>query len=343
MSAEAQTRHYVNASATGSNTGQTWQDAFTNLHMALGASQPGDSIWVAEGIYVPAIGASRDSSFNLPSEVRLFGGFAGTESSILQRDWQAHPTVLSGDIGVFGDSTDNAYTILYLLNPDLGTVVDGLTFRHGIADNPESAPAASSPKKCGGAMYIMAANGIAYPDIQNCIFEHNYAFLRGGAVYVNGEGTGSVAPRFLNCIFRHNRARINGGGVYRDGSSWVERSPDFGACLFEQNFSNRRGGGLYFNDRERTDTMDLVDCTFLKNTINLEEGGGAVFNLGRATVGSKLVIKRCNFKENAAPKGAPFGLVAFNFLYTNLVHIDSSNFIQNTTTNGELIWFDCLD
>ena len=176
----SQNRFYVNSSANGQDNGQSWSDAFSNLHKALEVAQPGDSVWVAEGVYTPAISASRDSSFDLPSGVRLFGGFAGTESNIAQRDWQTHLTVLSGDIGIVGDSTDNAYTILYLLNPDSGTVVDGLIFRHGIADNPESGPSVSSPKKCGGAMYIMAANGWAYPDIQNCLFEYNYAFQSGG-------------------------------------------------------------------------------------------------------------------------------------------------------------------
>ncbi|MCC7506672.1 MAG: hypothetical protein IT259_15310, partial [Saprospiraceae bacterium] len=116
-------RFYVSTSATGAGNGASWADAFPNLHPALGMAQAGDTIWVAQGVYAPAVSAARDSSFMLPSGVQLFGGFAGFESSLSQRDWVAHPTVLSGDIGIVGDSTDNAYTILYLENPDSGTVV----------------------------------------------------------------------------------------------------------------------------------------------------------------------------------------------------------------------------
>jgi predicted outer membrane repeat protein len=293
-------------------------------------------VWVAEGVYRPAVGPARDSSFVLPSGVRLFGGFSGQEADIAQRDWQAHPTLLSGDIGAQGDSADNSYTILYMENPDSGTVLDGFTLRHGIADNPDSGLPFTSPKKCGGALYVMAADGWAYPDVQNCVFERNYAFLNGGAVYVNGTGAGSVAPRFLNCVFRHNRARINGGAVYRDGSSWAERRPDFGGCVFEGNWANRRGGGLFFNDRERSDTFDLTGCKFLKNSVNMDEGGGAALNLGRL-VGSNLRVKGCEFEENSAPEGAAFAVIDFSILYTSSIVIDSSVFHKNSTAGSSFI------
>lgn len=125
------TRFYVDAVAAGANNGSAWADAFTDLNSALSAAQPGDSIWVAEGVYLPTADNARDSSFRLLAGVRLYGGFAGNETALDQRNWIAFPTVLSGDIGAAGDSTDNAYTIMYLDQPDSLTVVDGFTFRHG--------------------------------------------------------------------------------------------------------------------------------------------------------------------------------------------------------------------
>ncbi|MDO8368001.1 MAG: T9SS type A sorting domain-containing protein [Saprospiraceae bacterium] len=327
----AQNRLYVNSSATGANNGQSWADAFTDLNTALTTAQSGDSVWVAMGVFIPTTGSDRTSSFVQKSGVRLYGGFEGTETSLGQREWFNNPTVLSGDIGTPGDSTDNAYTILYMNNPDSMTVVDGFVFRHGIANyTPTDLPAVSA-YKCGGALYIMAADSWAYPLIQNCHFERNYAYSHGGAVYVNGSGAGSVAPQFINCSFENNRARLDGGALYRNGGSWVERSPDFGNCLFKNNVSERRGGGLCYNESERTDWIDLHGCTFLNNRSNLS-GGGANFNVGRVT-GTNISMKDCRFEGNGndvgTAQGEAFALASITLLDMGTLIIDSCSFIEN--------------
>jgi len=46
----AQTRLYVHASASGANTGQSWADAYASLQIALQTAQPGDTVWVADGV-----------------------------------------------------------------------------------------------------------------------------------------------------------------------------------------------------------------------------------------------------------------------------------------------------
>ena len=64
----------------------------------------GDEVWVAAGTYKPTGGADQTISFNPPAGVKIYGGFAGTETSRGQRDWITNKTILSGDL----QGNDNA-------------------------------------------------------------------------------------------------------------------------------------------------------------------------------------------------------------------------------------------
>ncbi len=90
---------YVNASATGSADGSSWVDAFTDLQDALALAQVGDEIWMAAGTYKPDRGTGdRKMFFVVPAGVDLYGGFAGWEECLDERDWIANETILSGDL-----------------------------------------------------------------------------------------------------------------------------------------------------------------------------------------------------------------------------------------------------
>ena len=69
---------YVDASATGVGNGTSWADAYRQVFQALAAAVAGDEIWVAEGVYKPTTGTSREATLQLLSGVALYGGFAGT-------------------------------------------------------------------------------------------------------------------------------------------------------------------------------------------------------------------------------------------------------------------------
>ena len=77
---------YVDAAASGANNGTSWTNAYTDLQIALGTAVALDEIWVAAGTYKPTTGISRTASFWLAGGVTVYGGFAGGETMVGQRN-----------------------------------------------------------------------------------------------------------------------------------------------------------------------------------------------------------------------------------------------------------------
>ncbi len=103
---------YVNGTAGGANNGTSWSDAFTDLQSALAAASSGKQIWVAAGTYKPTADNNRTISFSLKNGVQVYGGFAGTETELSQRDLVVNIVILNGDIGEEGVNTDNSYHVI---------------------------------------------------------------------------------------------------------------------------------------------------------------------------------------------------------------------------------------
>ena len=113
---QAQTVIYINATATGLNNGTSWTDAYNNLQDALDASISGDELWVATDIYFPTkdkTGGStpannRDKTFFIDKDLSIYGGFAGTETTLSQRTCSpATTTTLSFRADLVEASNDN--------------------------------------------------------------------------------------------------------------------------------------------------------------------------------------------------------------------------------------------
>ncbi len=87
-------------------------NASDDLQDIINIATAGDQIWVAQGTYKPSekrdidnsgIADIRETIFYLDKNLEIYGGFAGTETMLAERNWQANPTVLSGDIGTPSD------------------------------------------------------------------------------------------------------------------------------------------------------------------------------------------------------------------------------------------------
>lgn len=139
-SSPAQTVYRVDADAPPGGDGSSWMQAFDDLAdaLAVAAAQQGPvEVWVAEGTYRADGGTFEvERAFDLPSDTRLLGGFAGDETSADERDPAAHPTVLSGDL--LGDDLpgwqqrdDNSRQILRAQDLSLPSEVDGFTLTGG--------------------------------------------------------------------------------------------------------------------------------------------------------------------------------------------------------------------
>ncbi|MFT3796367.1 hypothetical protein [Flavobacterium sp.] len=239
-------RYYVDKNATGTNNGQTWTNAFTTIESAFAASIIGDEIWVSNDVYLV------NATLSVPNGVKLYGGFAGTEALLSERDLSANITTLNGDIGTTGVPTDNVSVIMRLLNSSSGTRVDGFKFINGYNN--------SSALDSGGSA-ITSDNSSA--TVENCQFLINHAKIRGGAVHVKNSGS----PKFLNCEFRSNTVSNNvqaSGGAMFINSGNVTLTD----CKFIENSSLQTGGGI--SAFGGTITMDR---TYISGNSSVDEGG----------------------------------------------------------------------
>ena len=112
----------------------------------------------------------------------MYGGFAGTETMITERDWTANETILSGDhMGndvddVYGVTReDNSLHVMFLTDTvSTASVIDGFTVRNG-----NTLDTSDDDRRCGGILTYGA------PTVRNCYFTQNYGFF-GAALYPRG-------------------------------------------------------------------------------------------------------------------------------------------------------------
>lgn len=238
-------RYYVDIDSPVANgSGLSWNSPFKYLQDGLEEAQTwlqqNDGpveIWVARGTYRPDRDRfnpdgndSRSRSFELMDEVFLYGGFAGTETALDQRQLfnPALRSILTGEIGAPGFA-DNCYHVVdgsYAGGNGRRARLDGFTIERGSANRNST----TSRRAFGGGFYA----DFGQADIVNCTFRDNRAYRGGGAV-ATFDGHLTV---FANCTFQGNSS-ARGGAIFQRGST-----QEVIQCVFDGNVSSFFGGGI---------------------------------------------------------------------------------------------------
>jgi len=276
---------YVDASMPNDNqNGLTWTWAKKNLQAALDIVENGGQIWVKKGVYTPTStwdipdATARDQHFRMKKHVKIIGGLAGTEgyfSNLDNRDFVVNETVLSGDIGVEYQNSDNCY---HIFNHPTGlglsetAILDGFTITLGNADG-------ENERGSGGAI----VNQHNSPLFKNCIFTENIAANSGGAVFNENSN-----PLFNACIIRENTS-ANGAGIFNTDNSNLFAIN----CLITDNSAQAGAGGIFSGGSE----MELINTTIAGND-GSTCGGIHLSDNSTATISNSILW------GNSSPAGA---------------------------------------
>lgn len=309
----AQTIRYVRATATGAGNGTSWQDASRDLQAMINESDEnnGDMIFVAAGTYRPRTASfptpfSRENSFKIQKNIKIFGGFPADGGDFSQRDWNQHKTILSGDLyqndhhgAEFND--DNSYHVLVTDGSSVNSdcVIDGFIITGGNADHPSA-----DYYQGGGGWY----NGTSSPIVRNLIITENNAQVGGGWHNVSG------SPAVGNIEIRNNRAMMGGGWSSREGNPIIKDVRIWG------NHAQINGGGIY---------IAYISGLVLENVSirgNTAERGGAVYQFdGSSTFWSSEIT------GNVAQHGAGVYSVTAN---VNIVNCT----IAGNAAEYDIVW-----
>lgn len=269
---------FVVPGGAGYQNGTSWANASPSPQTMMDIAVAGQQVWVASGTYypetnIPSTSGDRYKSFQSRDNISIYGGFAGNEDPVTfdlsLRDFITHETVLSGDVGVIGDSLDNCYHVFYLEGID-NFILDGLTIEQGFAYNNYS-----DPDSKGAGIYSYMSTF----QLKNSIIRNNTG-RNSGSIWSDNSGISISQTDFIN----NKSASYNDGGAIK---SWISNIT-IDNCDFLNNWAWNYGGALKFSYGD----LSITNCSFSGNY----GGSGGVAQIDGS---SSLLISNCNFTNNS--------------------------------------------
>lgn len=258
---------HVATDGDATKDGTTWENVTTLSNaVALSAQMPGAKIWLKAGTY------NVSSSINFDG-LALYGGFAGNEHQLEERNWITNPTIIDGG-NIVSPIRNNT------LADSGGGVLDGFVVQNGINQ------ATANGNGNGGGM-IVSGGAV----IKNCIFRNNRTQnAKNGAAIHCQLGTVTIT----SCLFVNNSSTGNGGAIQIGGSATAVVTN----CSFANNKSTKPGAafGLGNNTSNLTLNNTIAYNNLYAETTYNSYGQNDDLNAGGIVVAKNSAIESTSTK-----------------------------------------------
>ncbi len=306
---------FVSESGAGTMDGSSWSNAldgntvlesgYTKLADALQHAKCDDCFWVASGTYLPCGDFDVSKHFVLNQGVSVYGGFAGDETTLEERDLENNLTIFSGELQGDDDETNNTNGIFITVPTtalwSYNATLDGLSLTKGYTPTHQGAAllvnesTALTINQCQvhdnreGGIYNSGKLEITASDLSNntnnqelgdyyMIFPMDGFIIYPCSGALNNTDHGTVSLN--NCTFHSNYCN-NNGAIFNSGIMEIN------ASTFEDNTSDRFGtimspgkmrihNTTFNNNRSEhyiavmfvLDSLELVNCNVTNNNSN---------------------------------------------------------------------------
>ncbi|MDR2010174.1 MAG: cadherin-like beta sandwich domain-containing protein [Bacteroidales bacterium] len=241
----AQTTYYVKTDGNDESDGLTWETAKQSIQVATNSSIPGDSVFVKQGHYTLL------SELIMKEGVNVYGGFAGTETSLSERPHLIYGKTENDEASILdanADTNNRRRVITQATGFVTETTWDGFVIQNGYPTNGAD----------GGGVYLITKG-----NINNCCITNNRTSGHGGGIFSQTGGT------INNSYIVDNLSGYNGGGIYCAGSGAIITN-----CIISNNTTSNCGGGIlcYSN-------VKIINCNIINN-LSSNSGSGVYFRSG---------------------------------------------------------------
>lgn len=358
-------RLFVTQDGNGKKDGSSWENAYPGTDLQTAITTLGNDtktkgrgeVWVAKGTYVPTLRVANDNdksplAFRMYDNVDVYGGFAGTEKELAEREmldenndkvarpWKfKNETILSANgfnrTDVNWNETNkewtfksNSYHVVWFAPLPGGndflheTRLNGFTIEGGYsAQNDNEADVSFMPDN-GAGVYI-GANA----HLQNCIVRYCNSKGNGAGVYAVKGGTVGAS------LIYNNVATGNGGGVYAEDKAFIMRT------MVVNNMADK-GGGIYLHNDPTSDSKPydmLVQTTIVSNNTN--RINGAVYTdrggvLSQCTITNNYTMSATDIADQNASKTGGLYIDSYGFVVNSVLWNNTMKETSDATVTG---------